>query len=203
VAAKALLDSAGWRVGTGGVRTKNARPLRFALLVPTASLPRLRYGVLLQEQFRRVGAQVDLDQIDPNTFTARAQAYDFDAIMQGYHPDPSPSGSKQMWSTGGIGAAGQNTLRYSNGAVDALLDSVSASFDPTRMKTYASRAFQKIIDDAPAIWLYDFVVVSAVNRRITTAPMRTDEWWANLADWSIAPDKRIDRDRIGLTPTKP
>ena len=71
------------------------------------------------------------------------------------------------------------------------------------MKTYASRAFQKIIDDAPAIWLYDYVVVSGVNRRITTAPMRTDEWWANLADWSIPPDKRIDRDRIGLAPTKP
>jgi hypothetical protein len=70
------------------------------------------------------------------------------------------------------------------------------------MKAYASRAFQKIIDDAPAIWLYDFVVVSGVNRRITTATMRTDEWWANLADWSIPPDKRIDRDRIGLTPAK-
>jgi hypothetical protein len=33
--------------------------------------------------------------------------------------------------------------------------------------------------------------------------MRVDEWWANLADWSIPPDKRIDRDRIGLTPAKP
>jgi len=202
-AAKALLDSAGWHQGAGGVRTKNGRPLRFALLVPTASLPRLRYGVLLQEQFRRVGVQVDLDQLDPNTYIARSQAYDFDAILHGYHPDPSPSGSKQMWSTGGIGAAGQNTLRYSNREVDALLDSVSSAFDPVKMKAYASRAFQKIIDDAPPIWLYDFVVVSGVNRRITTATMRTDEWWANLADWSIPPDKRIDRDRIGLTPAKP
>ena len=25
------------------------------------------------------------------------------------------------------------------------------------MKRYASRAFQQIIDDAPAIWLYDIV----------------------------------------------
>ena len=25
--------------------------------------------------------------------------------------------------------------------------------------------------------------------------MRADEWWANLADWSIPPDKRIDRDQ--------
>jgi peptide/nickel transport system substrate-binding protein len=203
VAAKALLDSAGWRVGAGGVRMKNGRPLRFGLLVPTSSSQRLRYGVLLQDQFRKIGAQVDLDQLDGGAMQTRVTGYDFDAVVTAYHPDPSPSGSKQNWSTAGIGPAGQNFLRYSNRGVDALLDSMSSSFDPAKMKSYASRAYQKIIDDAPAIWLYDFVVVSAVNRRINPAPMRADEWWANLADWSIPPDKRIDRDRIGLTPAKP
>jgi ABC-type transport system substrate-binding protein len=94
-------------------------------------------------------------------------------------------------------------LRYSNRAVDALLDSVSSALDPATMKTYASRAFQKIIDEAPAIWLYDYVVVSGVNRRITVPPLRTDEWWVGVADWTIPPDKRIARDQIGLTPAKP
>jgi peptide/nickel transport system substrate-binding protein len=202
-AAKALLDSAGWRAGTGGVRAKNGRPLRFTLLVPTPSLPRLRYGVLLQDQFRKVGVQVDLDQLDGPTMNARVQSYDFDAMVWAYHTDPSVSGSKQNWSTAGIGATGANTLRYSNPVVDALLDSATSSFDPAQMKAHASAAYQRIIDDVPAIWLYDFVVFPAVNRRITIAPMRTDEWWANLADWSIPPDKRIDRDRIGLTPAKP
>lgn len=202
-AARSLLDSAGWHIGAGGIRVKNGRPLRFTLLVPTSSVPRLRYGVLLQEQFRKLGVQVDLDQLDAGAMQARVQGYGFDAVVAGYTPDPSPSGAKQFWSTAGIGPAGQNVLRYSNRGVDALLDSVSSSFDPARMKMYAARAFQKVVDDAPAIWLYDFVVISAVNRRITTAPMRSDEWWANLPDWSIAPDKRIDRDQIGLTPAKP
>jgi peptide/nickel transport system substrate-binding protein len=201
-AARSLLDSAGWKVGTGGIRVKNGRPLRFTLLVPSSSVPRLRYGVLLQDQFRKLGVQVDLDQLDPGAMQARVQGYDFDALVGGYTPDPSPSGTKQNWSTAGIGPTGQNYLRYSNHAVDALLDSATSSFDPVKLKSYSSAAFQRIIDDAPAIWLYDFVVVSAVNRRITTAPMRVDEWWANLADWSIPADKRIDRDRIGLTPVK-
>jgi hypothetical protein len=56
-----------------------------------------------------------------------------------------------------------------------------------------------VINDAPAIFLYDLFVIQGLNRRIVTAPMRTDEWWANLADWTIPPDKRIDRDKIGLT----
>jgi len=202
-AAAALLDSAGWRVGPNGVRAKSGQPLRFSLLVPTSSLFRMRYAVLLQEQLRRIGAQVDVDQLDPNAMDARQKAYDFDAILGGFQTDPSPGGAKQNWSTAGIGPAGQNTLRYSNPIVDALLDSATSAFAPAQMKGYVSRAYQAIIDDAPAIWLYDFVVFPAVHRRLVTAPLRADEWWANLADWYIPQDKRIDRDRIGLTTAKP
>jgi peptide/nickel transport system substrate-binding protein len=202
-AAAALLDSAGWRVGPNGVRAKSGQPLRFSLLVPTSSLFRMRYAVLLQEQLRRIGAQVDVDQLDPNAMDARQKAYDFDAILGGFQTDPSPGGAKQNWSTAGIGPAGQNTLRYSNRIVDALLDSATSAFAPAQMKGYVSRAYQAIIDDAPAIWLYDFVVFPAVHRRLVTAPLRADEWWANLADWYIPQDKRIDRDRIGLTTAKP
>lgn len=203
VAARALLDSAGWRVGPNGIRVKNGRALRFTMLVPTSSAQRTRYSVLLQGQFQKVGAQAVLDQLDPAAMRDRVQSYDYDAVIIAYHPDPSPSGAKQYWATSGIGPTGQNALRYSNRAVDALLDSVSSALDPATMKTYASRAFQKIIDEAPAIWLYDYVVVSGVNRRITVPPLRTDEWWVGVADWTIPPDKRIARDQIGLTPAKP
>lgn len=202
-AAKAMLDSSGWRTGADGMRAKNGRPLRFSIISPSSSLFRRRYGVLLQEAFHKVGAQVDIEQMDSKVFQGRMLSGDFDAILGSYGTDPSPSGTKQNWSTAGIGANGQNNLRYSNHKVDALLDSSTASFDPAKMNAYASRAFQTIIDDVPAIWLYDVVVVDAVNRRVTTAPLRADEWWANLADWTIPADKRIDRDRIGLTPAKP
>ena len=199
-AAAALLDSAGWRRGPDGMRSKGGRPLRFSIMTPTTSAPRKAYALLIQDQLKRyAGATVDIDVVDANAYTPRAQSGKFDAIMIGYGADPSPAGAKQNWSTGGIGPQGQNWLRYSNPRVDALFDSVASSFDPARTKAYASRAYRQIVEDAPAIWLYDFVNVDAVHRRITLAPMRADEWWANIADWSIPPDKRIDRDRIGLS----
>ncbi|MEP6494016.1 MAG: peptide ABC transporter substrate-binding protein [bacterium] len=200
-AAKAMLDSSGWRVGPNGMRAKNGRPLRFTLISATSSITRGLYGVLLQEQFRKIGAQVDFDNLDPQAYLPRMFAGDFDAILGSYGTDPSVTGTKQNWGTAGIG--GQNFFRYSNHTVDALLDSATSAFDPAKMKTYSSRAFQTIIDDIPAIWLYDLLVVNAVNRRFDTAPTRADGWWANLADWSVAPNKRIDRDRIGLAQPKP
>lgn len=202
-AAKAMLDSAGWRAGPDGIRGKGGRPLRFSVLAPTSSLFRRRYAVLIQEQLRKIGAQVDVDLTDGKTAMERVQAGNFDAVLWGFNPDPSPSATKQNWGTAGIGASGQNVLRYSNPKVDALLDSSTSAFDAAKMKSYSARAFQTIIDDVPAVFLYDQTFTYAVNRRITVAPMRVDEWWANLADWSIPVDKRIDRDRIGLRSATP
>jgi len=200
--ASALLDSAGWRRGPDGMRAKHGTPLKFSLLMPATSAIRRKYSQLLQDQYRRVGAKLDIDAVDLKTYTDRIQpgskAGDFDMAIQTFSTDPSPSGMRQNWGTAGIGPQGQNFLRYSNPKTDALIDSMSASFDPAKFKQYASRAFQQIADDAPGIWLYDLTEVDAVNRRITVTKTRADGWWHSLAEWSIAPDKRIDRDRIPL-----
>jgi peptide/nickel transport system substrate-binding protein len=201
-AAKAMLDSSGWRVGPNGIRTKNGRPLRFSIVV-SPSPTRRQYAVLLQEQFKKIGAQVDVDQVDNPTLAAHQNNHDYDALLASWVADPSASGLSQFWGTAGMGPDGQNFLKYSNKTFDALLDSATVSFDPAKRQRYSSRAFQTVIDDAPALFLYDIFVIDGVNRRIVTAPMRTDEWWANLADWTIPPDKRIARDSIGLAPARP
>ncbi|MDB4875252.1 MAG: ABC-type transporter, periplasmic subunit [Gemmatimonadetes bacterium] len=202
-AARAMLDSSGWRVGADGMRSKNGVPLRFSLMSPTTSLFRRRYAVLLQEQFRRLGVQVDLDFVDGPTAVLRSQAGDFQAILHTPGTDPSITGAKQFWGTGGIGPAGHNILPYSNPKVDALLDSAAAAFDPDKAKAAASRAFQTIIDDVPAIWLYDVTYYNGINRRITIPQPTLAGWWMNVEHWSIPADKRIPRDRIGLTAAKP
>lgn len=201
-AARALLDSAGWRAGSDGIRVKNGRRMRFSLLYPVSSVPRKRYAVLIQDQLRRVGVQVDLDQVDAKTDNDRVFAHDFDATLHGWSTDPGVDGLRQNWGTAGIGPTGQNLLQYSNRRADALMDSATAAFDPVKATSYAARAEQIIIDDAPAVWLYDFTSIDAVNRRVTPAAFRPDGWWVNLPDWSIPPDKRIARDRIGLTIAK-
>ncbi len=202
-AAKALLDSAGWRAGSNGMRAKDGRPLRFSLMLPSTSLFRRRYGVLLQEQFRKIGAQVDLDVVDSPTTIRREQEHDWEAVLQTPGTDPSITGSKQFWGSGAIGANGQNFIPYSNHKVDVLLDSAASAFDPAKAKDAASRAFQTIIDDVPAIWLYDVTFSYGVNRRITIPAPTLDGWWMNLQSWSIPADKRIPRDRIGLAAAKP
>ena len=203
-AAKALLDSAGWKEPSPGTtRAKNGLPLRFSLLVPVSSRPRMAYSVLIQEALRTVGAQVDLEQVQANVQNQRAFKRDFDAVLQGQFTDPSPSGYKQQWGSAGVPPSGQNWVSYRNPAYDALLDSALTTADPSKMRADMRRAFQIQIADAPAVWLYDIPTTAGVQKRIQTQPMRADGWWIHLADWAIPPNERIDRDRVGLGGTTP
>jgi peptide/nickel transport system substrate-binding protein len=200
--ARALLDSAGWMPGPDGVRVKNGRRLEFGISTPSSSAARHQYAVLLQDAFRRVGAAARLDETDFATFSAKQAGHGFDTEIAAYLTDPSPTGFKQSWSTAGIARDGSNFPSYSNPAVDALLDSAAAAFDPARTKSYARRAFEIIIDDAPGIWLYQPLTVAGLHKRIRTKTPRADGYWSGLADWWIPAGERTARDQIGLRPAQ-
>ena len=62
------------------------------------------------------------------------------------------------------------------------------------------RAYQTIVDDAPAVWLYEPRPTLAIARRLRVVDVRPDAWWTGMARWSVAPGERIARDRIVLDP---
>jgi len=202
-AAAMLLDSAGWRAGPDGMRAKNGRPLAFRVMVPTSSAPRMRYALLLQEQFKAIGAQADIESLEFTAFLDRQMNGRFDAALMAFSPDPNIGTARQLWSTSAFGPTGQNVLKYSSPKFDALIDSALATFDAGRARRYLHDAYQTIADDSPAIWLYDVLPVVGVHRRVRTAPMRATGWWSGLADWWIPAGERIERDRIGLRPAQP
>lgn len=201
--AGALLDSAGWTMTSSGVRAKAGKPLAFSVLVPASSRPRMRYAVLIQEQLKGIGANVTLETMEFGAFLERQGTWKFDAAVMATGYDPSLSTVKQVWSSAGIGPGGQNFTRYSNRTFDAMLDSALMVWDPGQSRAIARRAYQALVDDAPAVWLYDVLTIAGMHKRIHPSGLRVDGWWANLPDWWIAPDERLERDRVGLRPASP
>ena len=101
-AAKALLDSAGWKPGANGIRQKNGRSLTFEIMVPASSSIRLRFADLIQEQLKHVGIQAELGKAPFPAFVARQDAGDFDALLTVMNTDPSVNGAKQYWGSEGL-----------------------------------------------------------------------------------------------------
>jgi peptide/nickel transport system substrate-binding protein len=189
-----LLDSLGWRTGADGVRARNGRPLAFTLILPTSSQPRQRFAVLMQEQWRSAGVKVDIERLDNKAWTERSQQHLFDASMGGWGATPTPSGVAQTWTSSATSKGGLNWGRYQNTSFDALVDSAVTAPTQADAKAHYRAAYQIIVDDAPAIWLYEPPSLALVNTRLQLGTIRPDAWWMGIPSWSIAPGKRLPRD---------
>jgi len=192
-----LLRGLGWIDTNGdGIRDREGRPLSFRILVPTSSAIRRQYARLLQEQFRVVGVDVQLDEVDFGLFLTRAREGQFDALLNSWNTDPTPSaGIPQTWTRGGVGRF--NYGRYVNPAFDRLVDRTVASAGTRASARRGWRSAMEMLNqDAPAIFLYAPDNVAAVDRRVTGVAIRPDSWLALLRTWRIPADRLTQRDRV-------
>jgi peptide/nickel transport system substrate-binding protein len=194
--ARQILDSLGWRVSTSdSVRRRNGRPLQFTLSVPSSSKVRVQIAVILQEQLRQAGVKMDVEQLEFPALMDKYGKRAFDMTINQFNTQPSPGAVLGSWGIGGSRASsGNNFGSYENPVFDANVDSALASFDPAKRKAYLTKAYQTIIQDAPAIWLAEPTPAVGYHSRLHLATLRPDAWWIHIPEWSIPADKRIPRD---------
>lgn len=192
--ANALLDSAGWRdTNADGIRDKGGRKLAFAIAVPSTSASRKQYAQLIQEQLRLVGVEVTVDQSDLATLQQRLRSGNFDAAIQSYATDPTPSTSiPQMWTRRG----GSNFGHYENGAFDTQAEIAAGAASTDEALRAWRAAFEIFAHDAPAIVLNAPDNIAAVDRRVEGVRIRPDAYWAYVRTWRIPRDKLTERDRL-------
>ena len=195
-----LLDSLGWTLPAGKtVRERRGQALKFSVLVPTVSANRMAMIVVIQESLRKLGVEVVVDAVDGNTFLARLAARNFDVVFHGMHVDPTVAGLRASWTVASArDANGLNFGNYENPRFDAHLDSALAARDLASARPHAKQAYETIVADAPAVWIYETRTAMLMHKRIRPAHLVSTAWWAGLADWSIPPAERLPRDRVGL-----
>lgn len=180
------LDSLGWKWNAAHTaRERAGKPLSFAILIPASSGTRRRIAVLLQEQFARQGVKVDVDAADPALFAKRLRTGDFDAAINVWRDDPSPAGIRQSWGTPKGDDVGANFGRYASAAFDATVDSAARALVPAERVALFRRAYRIIVNDAPAVWLYEPRNLAAVRRDLTPVKIRPDGWLASIGEWTI------------------
>lgn len=187
-AARAL-DAAGWvRDPRRGIRLRAGRALTVRLLVPTSSAERLAAAVVLQAQLKCADIDVEIDQTELNTSIDDLENGTFDATLLDLKWDPSPASARQIWASASAAPAGSNFGGYANREFDTLLDSAIDAESESRARALYRRAWSVLVNDAPAVWLYDLVNVGAVRRPIEPRGLRADGWWSDLAWWGVGAD---------------
>ena len=200
-AAGRTLDSLGWRMGSNGVRQRAGKPLRFSLLVPASSAARVAAALVVQEQWRQLGVQMEIERLDIAAFFAAVNGRRFEAAMLGVAPQPSPSGLRQNWSTAAITMSnGLNAGSFSDPAVDAAIDSAVTATNLASARAHYRAAYQMLVDAAPAIWLLEPMRVGAVSRRVNVGTLPRHAWWSSLPNWSVTGEAPARADSAARTP---
>jgi peptide/nickel transport system substrate-binding protein len=142
--ANRMLDAAGWKRGSDGVRTKGGEKLSFDLAVRTESAYNTQAAGLVAEMARKIGVRFNVDTMSTDRLTeitTRTKngkpAPDFDTFIWGWGGDSyDPSTLLNLLTTKAIGNSSDSF--YSNPAYDRLYTQQLSQFDPaTRAQTVA------------------------------------------------------------------
>ncbi len=192
--ARALLGRSGWRDADGdGVLDRNGQRLSFAIAVPTSSSSRVQSSVIMQEQLKRVGIEMNIERLEWGTYIDRINEGRFDAHFASVAQDPSLV-SLEDWTSAGLDAF--NYGAYVNPDVDRLIREALDTFDRSAALEIWQDAINLINDDAPAVWAYLPKIAAAVHTRLENVSLRPDAWWSGLWTWRVAPSRLIQRDRF-------
>jgi peptide/nickel transport system substrate-binding protein len=161
--AEQLLDSAGFprKADSGGMRMK------LELKTSTDESVRL-LGAVLQEQWRKVGIDLDLRSMEPATLASDIARGDFQMYtLRWIGANNDPEFYEFAFSSKSFPPMGGNRGHYRNSQIDALLDEARVENDLGRRRELFSKIQKIIAEDLPYMSLWFMDNVSVHRQRIS------------------------------------
>jgi len=160
-----MLDDAGWKAGSDGIRAKDGKKLSFSMWTNSGNKTRENYLLVLQESWKAIGVEmkpqfeefsVYLDRINKN--------FDFEMFLVGFSWGVDPD-QTTMWDSKQHGP-GFNSYGYKNDKVDQLLLQGTSTLDQEKRKAIYIDMQNQVVADAPAM-VSDFPKgIIGVNKRV-------------------------------------
>jgi len=122
-----------------------------------ASTDFLQIAQWVQQQWKAVGIETEIESIEEAAVTLKLVSGDFDSLLFNFWDRPDPDALYHYWYGANVatnGGIGLNFARYKSEVVDNALDAARGIDDPTKR----AAEYKKIWDDfalhVPYIWLY-------------------------------------------------
>lgn len=181
--AKALLQQAGWQDNNGdGVLDKDKKDLAFEILTNIGSQAREDAQIMIQEMLRKVGIKAIPQRLEWSVYVEKLTARQYDAVLIGLMSatkvDPLPA-----WHSSMVGPDGFNLSCYQSPVVDDLIDRARLIAEPQQAMPLWAEFQERIVDDAPAtfLWVPDRVV--GVDKRLKGYRFSPVSTFFNVSEW--------------------
>jgi ABC-type transport system substrate-binding protein len=153
-----ILDDAGF--------TRKANGIRFAITLKTSTDEQFRVlGAALQEQWRRVGVDLELRPLEFATVLSDAIKGNFQLnLLRWVGANNDPDIFEFVFSSKRFPPDGANRGHYRNPRVDALTDQIRVEMDQAKRKVLCSEVQKILADDLPYLPLW-FTDATSVHRQ--------------------------------------
>jgi peptide/nickel transport system substrate-binding protein len=189
--AEALLDEAGFRKGTDGVRRRDGKPFAFSLILGTGSELQRQIVEVAQQSFRKAGIEMTVRPMEWAAFVAKVDEGDYEAAILAYSLDPNPD-LAVYWHSSQMAPKGWNTPGYSNPAADALMDRLRTTFDRAEARTLYGQLLRILHEDEPVTFLHDTKARWGVSKRleeVRTSPIGLFLFSPGASAWKLGPGR--------------
>ncbi|WP_121711212.1 ABC transporter substrate-binding protein [Streptomyces sp. E5N91] len=184
-----ILDEAGWKPGSGGIRARDGQRASFTLYYPSGDKVRQDHALAYASDAKKAGIEVKVEGATWEVIEPRMKT---DAVLAGLGSVGDPDfGLYTLLHSTLAGDGFNNMAHYANPAVDEALDAGRRSQDPM-VRAAAYREIQKALVADPGYTFLthiDHLYVLADRWNGLTTQLEPHEhgfasgpWW-NIEDW--------------------
>ncbi|WP_368936771.1 ABC transporter substrate-binding protein [Bacillus sp. SH8-8] len=160
--AKKLLDEAGWKVGSDGIREKDGQKLKLSYFGPSSAKDSDLLIPIAKENYKEIGVEFNPEFMDFNTMLSKVNKGDYDlaSVSTPITSDPSETAGEYL------STANETSLGYKNAKVDELIQKGIETVDIEKRKPIYKELYKELSDDPPVILLNYRRIITGYNGNI-------------------------------------
>ncbi len=188
--ARTMLDAAGWKVGSDGIRSKDGARLSFNIQTQNESTLGLRIEEIVQRYWHDVGAEAVVKNAPTSLFFDNTKI----GVLQGGHYDvaefawtaAADPDDSAIYSADNLAPGGQNALMWKDAAATKAMNDALTTVDFAKRKADYYTVQERLASEVPTIVLFfrqEPVVYNSDLKGFTNSPVISLFW--NPWEYSI------------------
>ena len=161
--AAAMLDEAGWTMGSDGFRYKDGNKMSLRYYATSPNVVNDAIVPIITNDWKTLGVDLSVEQCDFNTLLEKSdpkvKAYDILFLAAGIGTNPNV---EFRFSTTGNG----NNSGYSNAELDKLVVDVKKEIDDTKANEMYAKTIKMVNEDVPVMPVYQRMNMNCYNARV-------------------------------------
>lgn len=196
--ANQLLDAAGYKMGSNGIRTApDGTPMNFTLTLANGFSDWISAGQIMVPNLKAIGINATVKMIDPSTLFDVEPKGDFDMTLWFGFSGATPfTFYKDVMSKSTVVPEGTPTFvnfsRYASPQADTLLNQFASTSDVSQQKQIAMQLQQTFSNEAPLVPLWpapDYMFVNTAQ--FTGWPSASNPYAAAIVQGNVTPEQLI------------